>query len=361
MSEQAMIQTERVDDVPLLLAQMERMGVPKLLDSHFPAHGNRQGLRLGWLSTVWLAHILSRADHRLNQVRPWAEQLQTTLNAVLPAPLCPTDLTDDRLADVLRVLSNDSRWAACEASLNQHTLRVYDLQAATVRVDSTTASGYWDVSEDGLFQFGHSKDHRPDLPQVKLMLATLDPLGMPLAADVVAGQKSDDPLSLPIIARVRASLGTTGLLYVGDCKLGALLTRASIAEAGDHYLCPLSAVQVPPTELEALVRSALEVAEQLVPVTRAREDGQEEVIAEGTEALVTLTTLLDGRSSRGANVASWYAPKRHRRHKRRPWKRGSWRLRPRSPTCCSPGAGSGAQRHRTKPLRRLRHCWYAMR
>ncbi len=63
----------------------------------------------------------------------------------------------------------------------------------TVRVDGTTASGYWEVTEDGLFQFGHSKDHRPDLPQITVMLATLDPLGMPVAVDVLSGQRTDDP------------------------------------------------------------------------------------------------------------------------------------------------------------------------
>jgi hypothetical protein len=94
MSEQPTIHTERVDDVPLLLAQIERMGLPAILDAHFPTHGNRQGLSLGWVSVVSLAHILSRADHRLNQLRPWADQLQTTLNAHLPTPPPLTAIRD---------------------------------------------------------------------------------------------------------------------------------------------------------------------------------------------------------------------------------------------------------------------------
>ncbi|NJO84500.1 MAG: hypothetical protein HC828_18160 [Blastochloris sp.] len=89
MSEPTRVHTERVDDVPLLLTHMQRLGVPSIVDAHFPAHGNHHGLRMGWLVTVWLAHILSRADHRLNRVRPWADQLQTTLHAVLPHPLSP--------------------------------------------------------------------------------------------------------------------------------------------------------------------------------------------------------------------------------------------------------------------------------
>ena len=74
MNEPLTIRTERVDDIPLLLAQMQRMGLVSLLDAHFPAHGNRQGLSLGWVTTIWLTHVLSQADHRMNRVQPWAER-----------------------------------------------------------------------------------------------------------------------------------------------------------------------------------------------------------------------------------------------------------------------------------------------
>src|SRR5437868_13456040 len=63
--------TERVDDIPLLLEQMQRMGLPTLLDTHFPTHGNWTGLSLGWVSTIWLSSILSRGDHRMVHVEPW--------------------------------------------------------------------------------------------------------------------------------------------------------------------------------------------------------------------------------------------------------------------------------------------------
>ena len=102
-----------------------------------------------------------------------------------------------------------------------------------VRVDGTAASGSWEVTEDGLFQCGHRKDHRPDQPQVQVMRATLDPLGMPVAVDVLPDQRTDDRRYLPIICRVRASLGTHGLLAVGDRKLCALGTRAHIHHDGD--------------------------------------------------------------------------------------------------------------------------------
>ena len=138
--------------------------------------------------------------------------------------------------------------------MNQHTVRVYDLTTERIHVDSTTASAYASVNPEGLFQFGHSKDYRPDLPQVKVMQAVLDPLGMPWPP-VVSGERADDPLYVPCIKRVQQSLGRSGLLFVGDCKMAAHDTRAFIALAGDYYLCPLPQVQLAESELdEALKR-----------------------------------------------------------------------------------------------------------
>jgi len=74
---------ERIDDIPLLLAQLERMQVATLLDRHFPTHGNWQGLSLGAVSVVWLSHILSEGDHWLNHVEPWTSGHLTCLYACL--------------------------------------------------------------------------------------------------------------------------------------------------------------------------------------------------------------------------------------------------------------------------------------
>ena len=201
--------TERVDDIPLLLAQMEKMEIAPLLDKHFPTHGNWQGLSLGQVVVGWLTYILSKGDHRLNSVRGWVAGLLMTLKACLGAPgVRELDFTDDRLCLVLDHLGgDDAAREAYEGEQNGTLLRVYDLKARRVRIDSTTAKSYVAVTADGLFQFGHSKEHRPDLPQLKINQAALDPLGLPLSTTIVSGERADDPLYVPEIRKVQASLG----------------------------------------------------------------------------------------------------------------------------------------------------------
>jgi transposase len=297
MHENPIIITERIDDVPLLIEHMQRMGLPTLVDNHFPTHGNWQGLTLGWVSTIWLSSILSQGDHRMVHVEPWVSTRLTTLGALTGQVVKRVDFTDDRLEIVLRHLSHDERWSAFASALNQQTVRVYDLSTERVHVDSTSASVYATVSEGGLFQFGHSKDHRPDLPQVKVMQAVLDPLGMPLATDVVSGERADDPLYLPCIERVQSSLDRRGLLYVGDAKMAARQTRAQIAAAGDFYLCPLAGIHQFEGELDTALEPVWRGEQELIPVMRDNAKGEPELIAEGYGYPVTMSHRLGEHES----------------------------------------------------------------
>src|SRR2546422_7560195 len=277
MNEIPNIITERVDDIPLLIEQMQRMGLPTLFDNHCPTHGNWTGLSLGWVSTIWLSAILSRGAHRLVHVEPWVAKRLWTLGVTTGQAVTRVDFTDDRRAVVRRRLSHDERWGAFASALHPHTVRVYDRLTQRVHGDSPSASAYATVREGGLFQCGHSKDDRPDLPQVKVMQAVLDPLGMPLATDVVSGERADDPLYMPCIERVQASLGRHGLLYVGDCKMASRDTRARIAAAGDVYLCPLPQVQLAEGEFEAALEAVCHGEHVLSSVVREGQIGRAHV------------------------------------------------------------------------------------
>src|SRR5512144_233086 len=279
-----LIRVERVDDLPVLWASLQRLGVAELLDRHFPTHPLWLGeLSLGEVVSVWLVFLLSQADHRLCRLQPWAQQNRHTLQALLGKTVRPLDFHDDRLADLLAALAQPHPWHAFEDDLNRQTVRVYDLNAARFRLDSTTANTYAEVvSEAGLLQFGHSKD-RDDLPQLKVAVAALDPLGMPVSTLVVPGNSADDPLYVPQIRRVQQAFGPGGKTYVGDCKMAALDTRAYLASTQDYYLCPLSEKQLSREQRRPLIERVRQGQQALQAVYRPQghPEGQEELVAEG--------------------------------------------------------------------------------
>jgi transposase len=264
---------ERVDDVPLLLAFLIKLQLPEILDRHLPPHPLHQGLSHGWLITVWIAYILSHADHRKSPVQAWSHGLHHTLETLIGQPIRPVEFTDDRLSLVLKRLADPAAWHALEADLWHTHCDVYALPVERVRLDATTSCGYHTVTDDGLMQLGHSKDHRPDLAQFKLMAAVAEPTGLYLAGDVHPGNTADDPLYLPLYRRVRAMLGQTGLLYAGDCKMAALETRGEIAAQEDFYLTRLPLSGAVQSQLPAWVEAAIvgEQAETLIEIHREEE------------------------------------------------------------------------------------------
>lgn len=287
------IQSERVDDIPLLVGQQQKMGLAEIIDGIISPHWRRQGLSVGQTIVTWLSFILSEADHRLSYVEPWVAKQAQTLKRLIDPTLTEQDFSDDRLGDVLRYLSDDPSWTAIEREVGQRTIRVYQLPLAYVRLDSTTVSLYHEPEGTELIRYGHSKDHRPDLAQLKVMLASLDPLGMPLVTQIVAGNSADDGLYRPAIEEARKVVGQKGLLYLGDSKMEALETRAYLEAGDDYYLAPLSLKGGQAELLTELVKEALAQEQALVEVYRELGADQEPaLIAQGYETSRLQTALV---------------------------------------------------------------------
>ena len=235
---QVEITSEQINDIPLLLGIMEDMGLRQHIDSQIERHGGWEGISLGTMVEIWLSYLLTERDHRLVAVREWAAARRQTFNALLGIELRDTDLTDDRLARVLSHLGMESVEQAIDQRMVQDWVTCYALPTETVRLDSTSVSVYSAIEDElGLIQHGHSKDHRPDLGQFKVMLSTLDPLGMPLSCAVVEGQRADDPLYVPMYDQTVRTLGRRDVLVVGDSKMAALATRGHMVVGGSAYLC----------------------------------------------------------------------------------------------------------------------------
>jgi transposase len=272
------LQHERVDDIPLLFGVLQQLRLPELLDRHLGVHHLHQGLSNGTLAAIWIAFLLSEANHCKASVQDWAQRHAHTLETLLGQSLRPVEFSDDRLGIVLRRL-HQTEWPALERDLWQGTCEVYQIPVDGVRLDSTTTFGYHQVTAEGLLQFGHSKDHRPDLPQIKLMAAVAQPTSHSIACDIVPGNAADDPLYLPLIDRVRGQLKQKGLLYLGDCKMAALATRADLVAHGDYYLTVLPRTGEDATWIEAWIEEAVTNQDGVQRLSRAGQDDPPEVFA----------------------------------------------------------------------------------
>jgi transposase len=260
--------TEQVNSLPLLLGLIVEMGIRDLIDTHIQPHGNWEGASVGTVLSIWLSHILQERDHTMVSVRDWSLERVQTITALLAISLRDTDCSDDRLARILTLLGDPQTQAALDAALMQRWLRVYRLPTDTARLDSTSLSVYHDdVDETSLLQQGWSKEHRPDLRQFKLMLATLDPLGLPISCQPVAGNRSDNPLYIPAYDAAVAALGTTDVLVVGDSKMTDLPTRGHIVASGSRYLGAYRPIHAT-AEIAGWVETALARADTWVRIER---------------------------------------------------------------------------------------------
>lgn len=242
MNETLQFTHTKVGDIPLLLGLLIKLDIPGIYDRQIADHGLHTGLSGGWMLAIWLAFVLTESDHTKYKVEDWVERQADLLSQLTGRQIRAADFNDNRLSSLLSRLSKPERWEAFEAALWDSSVAVYQIfspsvgQLYSAHCDSTTASGYHQVHDNGVMQRGHSKDHRPDLAQLKLMTVAAHPHGQLVASQIFSGQTADDGLYLPLIGRVREVFGCIGVLYVGDSKLAALLTRAQLAHDGDYYL-----------------------------------------------------------------------------------------------------------------------------
>jgi transposase len=117
------------------------------------------------------------------------------------------------------------------------------------------------------------------------MMGSLDPLGMPLSTDVLSGERADDGLYIPLIERIQAGLQTPGLLFVGDCKMSALDTRAYLARHQDWYVSPLPLTGATAEAMDTWITAGVTQGEAgaLARIWRTNDQGHEVLTAEGYE------------------------------------------------------------------------------
>ena len=253
-------QIENVDQLPVIYGLLQKMNVQATIDKVIQPHGNWQGLSVGWVVTIWLMHILSQHTHQMDCVEPWVGKHLMVLRKLTRQKVTV-------LALCLRYLSPTEPWTELENRLTRGVIQVYNLKQKLperwlMRLDATVGSVGHNAANHTLFQVGKAKNGLY-ATLFKMMVASLDPLGMPVAVDVVAGNRADDPLYVPVYQRVKETVPEQGLLVVGDSKMSALTTRATIVSGQDHYLVPLAHLKDEPEVLPEILADKMDKEEEM--------------------------------------------------------------------------------------------------
>jgi len=283
---------ERVDDIPLIISEFAKSGLCSLLETYFPDHGNWTGISGGQVIIGFLTYVLSRSDHRISHVEQWADQRIHTLQYCLGSPeMTCKDFTDDKLGILLDKYSDDEKWSAFEQAHNNKLINVYSLnmESEPIRLDAMITQSH--RAAEGDFQLGHSKQHRPDLPQLKTMVATIDPLSMPLFSLTLSGNTADDVMYLPVIEELVEQLSLKYQLFVGDSKMGSREIRSYLQLNDQYYLVPLNKKQCTAAQL-ALYLS--QKPDELIPITTKDKKGNEILRAQAFEIVEKMEDPISG-------------------------------------------------------------------
>ncbi|WP_207714087.1 DUF4277 domain-containing protein [Scytonema sp. UIC 10036] len=238
------ITSERIDDIPVIVEWLKQMEIAKCIDQKLSEpHGNHKGLSYGQLGVLLLTYIITQSDHRLSAVEPWVQTHRKILELTTGWSIAEKDATDDRLARVVEELGKQSHARVeIEVKLGRHLIRAYELPTVVARADTSSFSVNHtpgESVEENLLRYGYSKDFRPDLLQYRQLLATLDPMGMPLVSATVEGNGADDPLYFPTWEKMVRVIGHKKFVFIADCKAGAIATRGAMAASGGIYCFPV--------------------------------------------------------------------------------------------------------------------------
>ena len=158
----------------------------------------------------------------------------TLLAAACGLDQATEDFDEDDLYTAMDQLNG--RWVGIEKQLYQNncpkgaSLVLYDLTSVYFEGDGP----------EGTSQYGHSRDHRSDRPQVLLAVAT-DAQGVPLHLEVLRGNRGDTTTLQGLLAALRRRFGIREAVFVFDGGMSSKVNLEAMDELGLQYVTRLCA------------------------------------------------------------------------------------------------------------------------
>ncbi len=254
---------ERLDHLGIVAGVCREIGLAAWLDSQDTQSHER--VSVGTATVAMILNGLGFSNRRLYLVPQFFAT--TAVERLLGPGITAEDLNDDCLGRALDWLyAHDP--TTLFAGLARQARRAFGLHARQVHVDTTSfaATGAFAADLDAhtiAVTYGYSRDHRADLKQWMLALATTRQGDVPLFCQALDGNASDKVSLVAAVEALAAQLRAAAAaadaeeevpLFVADSGLYSTENVARLSTAGVRWIS-----RVPETSKEA--RAALEVAD----------------------------------------------------------------------------------------------------
>lgn len=248
-------QSERIDHLGIVAGVCREIGLAAYLDAQDERHHERVGV--GTATVAMVLNGLGFSNRRLYLVPQFFANKPVA--HLLGAGITAEDLNDECLGRTLDWLyAHDP--TALFAGIAQQARRVFGVQARQLHVDTTSfaVSGAYQPEHGDLdaqaiaITYGYSRDHREDLKQWMLALATTHDGDIPVFLRALNGNASDKVSLAEAVTALLAQLRAAGEgeeapgLYVADSGLYSAANMTAFNQASVHWIS-----RVPETSAEA--------------------------------------------------------------------------------------------------------------
>lgn len=215
---------------PVISAIWEQLGIGKILDTLLQWEPRQCKLSPGIRIKAIVINILAGRTPLYSVNRFYRYQ---DLANLFGKGILPEDLNDDCLARALDKLALANPKKVISSIILQ-ALESENITTTHLHADTTSISVYGEYDNEDINQFikivqGFSKDHRPDLKQLKIGLC-VNQDGIPIIGEPLSGNKDDKTWNNEFISTLSSHLDKIDLksiLYVAD---SALITRDNLKE-----------------------------------------------------------------------------------------------------------------------------------
>ncbi len=219
---------------PIIQHFMDMLGVSGVIGSYVPSD-KRKKLETEDVLSLLIHNILTTPSP-LYEFETWLKPID--LNALNYDEKFNDYIYDERIGRDLEAFYH-CRHHDVFFKLALNAIELYDLDCSQVHQDTTTITFTgkyidWDAHEK--IDYGHNKDHRPDLKQLVLGLTVTADGAVPVSHRIYNGNQSDDTLHVANHKYLQKLLSRTDFIYVADCKLATETNLEKISNCGGKFV-----------------------------------------------------------------------------------------------------------------------------